>query len=161
MDQLFQQIMDGNFAEAGGLTVNASITLSELLLNELIDLSLQGNQSITQCRVSIGEQNRIEVTLHTPLWPWPVHLSLQLFHSIDLSRSPTMRAFLENHVLLGKLGSFLKVLPEGIRIYEDQLSVDLGAFVRDPQHKRILALVRSIEIHSEKGQLTLDIRVER
>jgi len=161
MDVIFTRALENDLADFPGLVVDASIPVTEAVLNDLIGAVLRENQHITAAHVSIEEQNRLEVTLRTPLWPWPLQLNLKLFHSVDLTSSPAIRAFLENHVLLGKLGAFLKILPEGIRIYEDQLSVDLGSFLTDGPEKRLLELVQSVDIHSEAGRLILNVKIAR
>ncbi len=125
MDEIFQRLIDTNFAELSGLTVDASIQVPENLVNEIIQSTLQGNRSITYCRLRISRDNRAVADVKSPLLPWTVHLKLKLFRSVDFTASPTVRAFLENNILLGKLGSLLKVLPKGITIHNDQLAMDI------------------------------------
>jgi hypothetical protein len=50
-------------------------------------------------------------------------------------------------------------LPEGIKIYGNQLVVDLEAFLRPPGQKRLLDLVKSVEIKTEEGKVILDARM--
>jgi len=125
MDAIFQRLVDSNFSELTGLEVNASVSVPERLVNEIVAASLIGNKNLEYCRVSIGGQNRVTADIKSPLWPWPFHLKLKLFREVDFSGSPKVRAFLENNVLLGKLGALFKALPEGIVFYQDQISVDL------------------------------------
>lgn len=161
MDKIFQKILDNNFSDVAGLTVDASISVSEPLLNEIVNLVLEGNEEITYCRMQVHEQNRITVDVKSPRWPWPLNLKLRLFRSVDLSRSPTVRAFLENNVLLGKLGSMFKMLPPGITIYDDQISVDIGAFLHSPEQQQLIDLLKSVEIGTEEGRLIVDIKIEK
>ena len=51
-------------------------------------------------------------------------------------------------------------LPEGIKLYGDQVVIDLGAFLRTPEQKRILELIKSIVILTEPGKLILDVKAE-
>jgi hypothetical protein len=67
---------------------------------------------------------------------------------------------MENNRLLGSLGSLFNALPEGIKLYGDQVVIDLGAFLRTPEQKRFLTLVKSIGIRTEAGKLILDVRAE-
>jgi hypothetical protein len=94
------------------------------------------------------------------MWPWPLNLKLKLFHTVDFSGSPKVRAFLENNVLLGKLGALFKALPPEIMLYEDQVTVDVGAFIHDPDQKRLLALIQSAEISTEPGKIIFDVKIE-
>jgi hypothetical protein len=160
MDTIFRRLVDNNFSELPGIKVRASVPVSERLVNEIIQVSIQGNKNIEYCRVSISGQNRVIADLKTPLWPWSFHLKLKLFKEVDFSGSPKARAFLENNVLLGKLGALFKVLPEGILLYEDQVSVDIGSFLQTPEQKRYLDLVKAISISTETGRIIFDVQIE-
>jgi hypothetical protein len=161
MDAIFQRIIDNNFSELHGLDVNAIIPVPERLVNEIIAASLQGNKNIEYCRVSIGGQNRVTVNLKTPLWPWPFTLKLKLFRDVDFSGSPKARAFLENNVLLGKVGALFRTLPNGILLYEDQVSVDIGSFLQTPEQKRYLQLVKAVAISTEIGTIIFDVKIQK
>ena len=81
MDEIFQKIIDSNFSDLAGLTVDASIPVPQYIINEIIEAALEGNKNIEYCRVSIGGPNRIAVKLKTTMWPWPLDLKLRLFRS--------------------------------------------------------------------------------
>ncbi|HUF00466.1 MAG TPA: hypothetical protein VMN99_14505 [Anaerolineales bacterium] len=157
MDRIFQRIIDNDLSDLKGLIVDASVPVPQYLVNEIIEAALRGNTNIDSCEASIHEQNRVSVDLKTPRWPWPLNLKLRLYRSVDFTNSPKVRATLENNVLLGKLGSFFKALPDGIRINGDQIVVDLGHFLRTPEQRRILDLVRSVEIRTEEGRFIFDV----
>ena len=160
MDKNFTRLVNNNFSELAGLRVDASIPVPESLINELVELELHGNKNITSCQITIHPENRAAVNLRTAMWPWPLNLKLRLFGAIDLSNSPKVRAFLENHVLLGKLGASFKVLPAGITLYNDQVTVDLDHFL-PPEYKKFLPLVKSVDIRTEESTLILDVKIER
>ncbi len=160
MDKIFQRIIDNNLADFKGLKVDASIPVPEHIINGIIELALQENKSIDYCLVSIGGENRVTVNLKTPLWPWPLKLKLRLFKLVDLTSSPKIRAFLENYLLLGRMGSFLKALPNGINIRGDQVIVDIKSFLQDPEQERILDLIKSAEIQTEEGKAIINVRIE-
>ena len=159
MDEIFQKIIDNNFSDLKGLTVDASIPIPQYIVNEIIEAALQGNKNIEYCRVSIGEQNRISAKLKTTSWPWPLDLKLRLFKAVDLARSPRIRASLENNLLLGKLGSFFRALPKGINLYGNHVVLDIGSFLSTPEQKKILDLVKSAEINTEEGKVILDVKI--
>jgi hypothetical protein len=159
MDEIFQKVIANNFSDLKGLAVDASVPISQKLINEIIESALQGNTRIEYCRVSIGGQNRVSVKLKTTVWPWPLDLKLKLFRSVDLARSARVRASLENNLLLGKIGSFLKALPEGVDLYGNQIVLDIGSFLGTPEKKRFLDLVKSAEINTETGRVILDARI--
>lgn len=159
MEKILQRLIKDNFSELGGLTVQASIPLPEQLINEFIAEAVQGNKNITDCRVSIFSQNRVSIDLKTPLWPWPVNLKLRLEDEMNLGDSPSIKATLENHGLLGKLGSALKAFPEGINMKGDQLVIDIGSFLAGTEYEKMLDLIRSIHIMSESARIFLDVKI--
>ncbi len=159
MDKIFQRIIDDHFSELPGLVVDAFIPVPESLINEIIQTTLRGNRTISHSRVTIGRDNEIVADVKSSLLPWTFHLKMKLFGSVDLTGSPKVRAFLENNLLLGKLGVLFNALPEGIKIYDDQIVVDIGSFL-SPEQKGLLSLVRSVNIKTEEGKLLLDVKIE-
>lgn len=159
MDKIFQRIIDNNFSELPGLVVDASIPVPESLINEIVQATLQGNRAISYCRVTVGRDNEVAADVKSPLLPWTIHLKMKLFGSVDFTSSPKVRAFLENNVLLGKLGALFKALPEGINIYNDQVVVDIESFL-SPEQKGLLDLVTSANIKTIEGKVILDVKIE-
>ena len=158
-NEIFQRIVANNFSDLAGLAVDASIPVPEQMINEMIEAALQGNQNIEYCRVSIGEQNRISVNVKTPPWPWPINLKIWVFKSVDLTPAPKIRVLLENNVILGKLGVFFKALPEGVKLYGEQIVIDIGYFLQTEQQRKFLELVKSMEIRTEKSKLIFDVQI--
>jgi hypothetical protein len=157
MDEILQRLVRDHFSELAGLTLVASIPVPERLVNEIVGTAIRGNKNISYCRISISHQNRVSVNLKTPLWPWPLELKLRLDRIVDFRRSPLLRAKLENKTLLGRLGSFFKVLPDGVYLQGDQVIVDVGAFIQAPEQKRFLNLIKSAEIRTEAGKVVIDV----
>jgi hypothetical protein len=158
MDEIFQKIIDNHFSDLKGFAVDASVPIPQKLINEIIEAALQGNKSIDYCRVSIGEQNRVSVKLKAAAWPWPLDLKLKLFRSADLARSPRIRASLENNLLLGKIGSFFKALPEGVELYGNQVVIDIRSLL-PPREQKYLDLIKSAEINTEEGKMILAVKL--
>jgi hypothetical protein len=104
-------------------------------------------------------QNRVSLDVKTTLLPWPLNLRLKLDNAVDLASysSPKLRAWLENNLLLGSLGSLFNAFPEGVKLYGNQVVIDLGVFLRTPEQKRYLDLVKSIGIQTALGQVILDV----
>lgn len=161
MDKLFQRLIDGDLADLSGLTMDATITVTEPLANEIVILALEGNPQVEYCRVQIRPANKITLNVKSPHWPWPFNIKLKLFGSVDLTHAPTIRAFMENNVFLGKLGSLFKVLPDGIHFYEDQIAVDLGMFLNSREQKMLLGLIRAAEIRTEEGRILIAIAIQK
>jgi len=158
MDQIFQRVLDNNFSDLPGLTVEASIPVPEHLVNELISIAIQETRNISYCRASISRNNRASVNLKTPLWPWPLELKLKLENSTDFAASPRIHARLENKVLLARIGSFLKTLPAGVSIHGDQVDLDVTSFL-PLQQRQLLDLVKSVAIRTEEGKIIFDVKI--
>jgi hypothetical protein len=160
MDAIFQRLIGNNFSDLTGLTVDASIPVPEQIVNEVIEAVLRGNKNIRECRVSISGQNKVSVNLKTPLWLLPIHIKLKLESSVDFTSSPKVRAALENNVLLGKLGAVFKMLPEGVNIQGDQVIVDVQAFLETPEQRKMLDLIKSVDVRTEPAKVIFDIKIK-
>jgi len=161
MDRIFQRMIRNNFSDLKGATVDATVPVPQALINELLTEALKGNKNIAALRASIHTQNRVSLDVKTTLLPWALNLKLRIDKEVDFGSysSPKVRAWMENNRLLGSLGAFFKALPEGIKLYGDQVVIDLGMFLGTPEQKRILELVKSIDIRTEEGRLILDARI--
>jgi len=159
MDAIFQRLIDNNLSDLAGLTVDASIPVPEYIVNEILEAALRGNKNIRECCISIGGQNSASVHLKTPLWLWPIKIRLKLERSVDFSSSPKLRAQLENHVFLGKMGALFKLLPEGVNIENNHVIVDVQYFLGTPEQRKMLELLKSVEIRTERAKVIFDIKI--
>ncbi len=160
MDAIFQRLIDNNFSDLAGLTVDASIPVPEQIVNEIIEAALLGNKNISECRVSINGQNKVSVNLKISLWLWPINIKLKLQSSVDFTSSPKVRAALENNVFLGKLGTLFKMLPEGVNIQGDQVIVDVQSFLDMPEQRKMLDLIKSVDVRTEPAKVIFDIKLK-
>lgn len=142
------------------MTANASIPVPESLINEILAVALQGNKNIDSCQLSIHAENKVTARLKTTLLPFSLNLRLKLDNTVDFASysSPKVRAWLENNLLLGKLGSLFNALPEGVKLYGNQIVIDITAFLETPEQRRILNLVKSVEIRTEENKLILNVK---
>ena len=161
MDKIFQRLIDDNLPELSGLTVSATISVTESLANELIAILLEEEPQIESCHVRIHGGNRLTINVKSPLLPWLLKVKLKLFGSVDFTRTPVIRAFLENHVLLGKLGAWINALPRGVNIYKDQVSISIEPFITSPESRKLLGLIEAVEIKTEEGQIFFDIKARK
>lgn len=162
MDKIFQRVIQDNFSELKGTVIEATVPVPEGLINEILQAALQGNKNVAFIHASVHSQNRISADIKTTLLPLTLNLKLKLDTAVDFAScsSPKIRAWMENNRLLGSLGSMLNALPEGIKLYGDQVVIDLGAFLRTPEQRRLLGLVKSVAIRTEEGKVILDAKVE-
>ena len=162
MEKIFEKMIRNNFSDLKGATVDASVPLPQSLINEFLAEALRGNQSVASIQASIHTQNRLSLNVKTTLLPWSLNLKLKLDNSVDFASysSPKIRAWMENNRLLGSLGSMFNALPEGIKLYENQVVIDLGTFLRTPEQRRLLSFVKSIGMRTEEGKVILDAKIE-
>ena len=161
MDKIFQKIIDNHFSDLQGTTGDATVPMSEYLINEIIGVALQGNKTIESCQVSVHGQNRISAHVKTTMLPWTINLKLKLDRSLDFASvsPPKLRAWLENNILLGRIGSLFNALPEGVKLYGNQIVFDIRSFLQTPERKRMLDLVKSVGINTEEGKVILDVKI--
>jgi hypothetical protein len=159
MEEILQRLVNDNFSELTGLTVHAAIPLPEKLVNEFIQSAIQENKNITDCYVAIHTGNRIVVNLKTPLWPWPLNLKLKLEPFVDFTRGVKVKVLLENFALLGKLGAVFNALPQGITMQDDLITIDVPSFLKTPEQRKWLMLIRSMEINTEEAKVNIDIHI--
>jgi hypothetical protein len=162
MDRVFQRIIHNNFSELKGTVIDASVPLSQSLINEIVQVSLKGNKNIESIRVTVHPENRVSAAVKTTLLPWSLNLKLKLDHSVDFGSysSPKFRAWMENNRLLGSAGALLNALPDGVKLYGDQIVIDLGTFLYTPEQKKYLGLLKFVGVHTEEGRVYLDVKAE-
>jgi hypothetical protein len=160
MDEIFRKLINKNFTDLAGLMVDASIPVPEHIVNEVIEMALRGNKNITECHVSINGQNKVSVNLKTPLWLWPINIKLRLESSVDFTGSPKIRASLENNAFLGKLGALFNALPQGVNIQGNQVIVDVQSFLETPEQRKVLDLIKSVQVGTEPGKVIFDIKIK-
>jgi hypothetical protein len=162
MDKIFKKIVDNNFSDLKGTIIDASVPVPQALINDLIKAALKGNKTVASIQASVHTQNLVSLNVKTTLLPWALNLKLKLDKAVDFASysSPKIRAWMENNRLLGSLGSLFNALPPGIKLYGNQVVIDLGAFLSTPEQKRLLELVKSVGIQTEEGRLILDVHAE-
>ena len=67
---------------------------------------------------------------------------------------------MENNVLLGKLGSFFDIFPAGIKMYGNQIVIDIGSFLPSAEQKRLLGLIKAVDIQTIDGKVILAVKIE-
>lgn len=159
MEEILQRLIKDDFSELGGLTIHASLPLSEKLVNEFVQSAMQGNKNITDCYVAIHMGNKIVVNLRTPLWPWPLNLKLKIEPSVDFTTGAKINASLENFALLGKLGAVFNAFPQGITIQDDLITIDILSFIKTTEQRKWLQLIKFLEIQTEEAQMIIDIKI--
>ena len=144
------------------MAADVSIPVPESLINEIIAVALHGNKNIASCQLSIHAENNVTTRLKTTLLPFSLNLRLKLDNTVDFASysSPKVRAWLENNRLLGKLGAFFNMLPEGIKLYGNQLVVDLYSLLQTPEQRRLLDLVKSIDISTKESKIIFSVKIE-
>lgn len=159
MEEILQRLRNGNFSELTGLTVHASISLAEGLVNEFVQSILQGNKNISDCYVAIHMGNRVVVNLKMPPWPWPLNLKLKFEPIVDFTAGQKINASLENFALLGKIGAVFNAFPQGITMQHDLITIDIPSFLRASQQRKWLQLIKSMAISTEEAKMIIDIDI--
>jgi hypothetical protein len=149
--------------EIGGTRITATIPLTERLLNELIAAALPPAGAVRAATVHPQPHDRIgvRVKLARPEFLPPIGVTLTIERQPELPQSP----FLLFRVsglggILGLAGSFLSLdsmLPPGIRLQSDLLTVDVAAMLAHHGQGQWLPYLQRLRVNSEAGRLLVDL----
>jgi hypothetical protein len=160
--RLLTALQASGFEDLRGAEVSATVPVSERLLNELIQESLQRSVPIRDLHVSPREADRFGVRARlgsSSLLP-PLTLSVLIDRQPDLPSSAVLVLKLEIGALMSlaaPLLRFLDALPHGIRLDRDRVYVDLAALLEQRGLGHYLRFVRRLEVHTIAGAVVATV----
>lgn len=146
-----------------GARVTASLPLSEPLLNDLIGAVLPRGGAVRTVTIQPQDQNRlaVRVKLSKPDFLPPLSATLAIERQPVLPHAPELVfRVLGLPGLLTLAGPFLSVgtlLPPGVRLQGDLLTIDLAALLAQRGAGDLLAHVQRLQLRSDAGRLVLDL----
>jgi hypothetical protein len=160
LEQILSQQQAAGFPGLAGSDVNATIRLSDQLLNQLIAAFLPANGPLRSVAVRSYAGNRLDVTLtlaRSAFVP-PIPLTLAVDRQPMFPNDPVI-AFRVTGLagglmylaapLLGRVGT----LPPGVRLDGDRLLVDLHAAAQQHRQAALLTNVRQLTVTTEDGRV--------
>lgn len=160
--ELVDKLRASRFRDVSGLSVTATVPLSERLLNDLIAASLRQGGAVREASVHPQPQNRLNVrvklmraeflpamsaTLLIEQQPELPHRPLLVFRVTGL---PGLLA------LAGPLVSLQSRLPPGVRLDGDLLALDLRELAARYGQGEFFGYVRRLRLNSEAGRLLIE-----
>jgi len=161
--RLFRRQLAGGFSDLRGAEAAVTVPVSEKLLNEILAESLPGSVATRDLHVTPLARDRFTVRARlgsSTLLP-PVKLTLAIDRQPELPGSPLLILRLEARGLMALAGPVLRLLnamPEGIRVADDRIHVDLRALAERYGLNKYFDHLDEIRVNSVEGSLVLAIR---
>ena len=150
------------FRELAGARVTATIPIGEQLLNEAIAASLPRSGALREVSVHPRADNRlgVRIKLARPEFLPPITATVIIERQPELPHLPSI-AFRVTGIagLLALAGPFFSLgsmLPAGVRLDGDLLTVDLAAVLAQRGQQEWLAYLERLRVTSEPGRLLVD-----
>lgn len=160
---IVQSLRASGFRELAGARLTATFPLSERLLNDVIAASLPPSGAVREATVHPQPQDRlgVRVKLARPEFLPPVSATLVIERQPDLPHNPFLvfrvTGFAGLLALAGPLVSLRSMLPPGVRLDSDLLTVDLGTLLAQHGQREWLALLETLRVSSEAGRLVVNV----
>lgn len=160
---ILERLRASGFRDLAGARVAVSAPLSESLLNDIIAAVLPRGGPVRAATVHPQDKNRlaVRVKLARPEFLPPVSVTLAIERQPALPHTPDLvLRVLGLPGLLTLAGPFLSlgsILPPGVRLEGDVLTVNLAALLAQHGAGDLLGLVERLQVRSEAGRLTIDL----
>ena len=162
LSRVLERLRASRFRDLAGARVTASLPVAEALLNDIIAGSLPAGGAVRAATVHPQEQNRlaVRVKLSRPEFLPPLSATLVIERQPVLPLAPHLTFRVTGLPgLLTLAGPFLSVgamLPRGVRLDGDLLTVDLAALLAQHGAAELLAHLERLQVRSEAGRLVLE-----
>ena len=159
---VFAQLRALQFADLKGARLAASIPVSERLLTALVAASLPPTTKIRDLSVHPQDGNRLTVRIklpHADFLP-PVAVNLLIERQPELPDSPLILRLLTFPAIISMVGaafSMSSVLPAGIRMEKDRVSIDLKALLERYGYADLIPLIRGVRVRTEEGRMIFEV----
>ena len=168
MKMLVDQYKDRGFSDFRGLHIDARIPITERVLNEAVQkILVTGNDSVQHARITIRDQNTLEVELGVRWGPLAktLRFDARVGKDIDFETTRKLTISLTGSGLpLGLLAriadSVIGVLPEGVRVVGKVIEVDIGTMLNDRGLGYLIPMVKLMRIETVPGELIAYLTVE-
>jgi hypothetical protein len=161
MFQFIQRQRSEAYADFAGTTLEGSIPLTEVVINELLQGSTVGSSTvIRQLQVYLCDQNLIVVTGVVHKWFLVKRFEVELWvePEIDWRRAPRIRFWLPRSSLFGSVGHLLTTfgfwLPQGVHITGRLIEVDLAEILLKHDLPEPVYWMQFLRLVVVRGRLT-------
>ena len=163
LSRVLERLRASGFRDLAGARLTATIPVSESLLNDIVHAALPRGGAVRAVTVQPQDQNRhaVRVKLSRPDFLPPLSATLAIERQPELPRAPQIVCrVLGLPGLLTLAGPFLSIgtlLPPGVRLDGDLLTVDLAAMLAQQGAGDLLAHLERVQLRSDRGRLVLQV----
>jgi hypothetical protein len=161
--RILQGLQASGFRDIAGAHVSATVPLGERLLNEIIAASLPRSGAVREATVHPQPDNRVgvRVKLARPEFLPPISATLIIERQPELPSAPLLGLRVTGLpgllALAGPMLSIGRMLPPGVRLDGDRLTVDIGALLAERGQADLLRHLSRLRVTSEAGRLVIDL----
>lgn len=157
--ELIAQQQRTGFADVAGSETQATIRVTDRLLNQILTTELKRSPAVREARVHAMSNDRLAVTVALPKLSFlpPITVDVLIERQPSLPESPVVVLKLTGIGGLtrfaGPAVAFLNLLPRGIRMVGDRVHVDIAALLQQRGWGFVLAYVDELRVNTEEGAL--------
>jgi hypothetical protein len=161
--QLLLRQHASGFDDLRGAEVALTVPVSERLLNEAIAEGMPRSATVRDLHVRplSGDRFAVRFRIGSSAWLPAISLTLSIVRQPAFPGSPVLILKMESSGLLALAGPalrFLNALPEGIRVEDDRIHVDLAALMEARGLGRVLAYLTELTVTTLEGALVVNLR---
>lgn len=163
IDLLRQQHAQG-FQDFAGTRVTVSIPVSDRLVTTLANENMPASGPVREIEVRAHEGNHlsVRVRLRRPAMMPPIPVNLTIVQQPSLPQAPVVGLRLSAPgallALAGSAARFFNVLPPGVQMDGDRITVNLRAMLEQRGLGEVLDYLESLEMTTEDGRIILSAR---
>lgn len=155
------------FSGFAGTDVVVRLPLPEELLNELLaEAVVQKSEAVQQARLSIQDNNWINLNLTVKKWLLTknIKLELEVERTVNFAESPKIKIWLSPSQgvlggLLDLLTNLLGLLPAGIRITGRLIEIDVRVLLELKGFGEFIRYIKVGEIETQSGVINLTVHL--
>jgi len=162
--ELIAQQQRAGFADLKGTEGQATIRLSDRLLNQIITTELQRSRGIRDARIRslAGDRFELQVVLAKPSFLPPITIGVLIERQPSLPEDPVLVLRLSGigglTRFVGPAAAFLNVLPPGVRMAADRVLVDVAALLQQRGLGFVMQHLDDLNLTTEEGVVRVGFR---
>lgn len=156
---ILQRLQAGRFQDLAGTRVSGTVPVPAGLLNEMIAATLPPSAPVRAVTVQPQDDDRLTVTIRPRAALLPaVTLKLEIEGQPRLPEHPvlTLRMATLSGLFGLASGAVSGMLPPGITLEGERIVVNVGDLARQQGHGELLAFLRTLEVHADRGRLIIE-----
>jgi hypothetical protein len=163
--ELIAQQQRTRFADLTGTEGQATIRVTDGLLNQIIATELHRSRAIREARVRAlgGDRLSVHLVLAKPSFLPALNIGVLIERQPALPDTPVLVLKLSGAGSLvrfaGPAAAFLNVLPPGIRTVGDRLHVDVGALLQQRGLGFVLQHLEDLRVNADEGAVRIGFQV--